>query len=61
MAGDQREPVSSVKSGPQERSISDGMQRPGMAPKPEAELTHDVLAFFGLFSDKQLAASLPRL
>ena len=60
MAGDQREPVSSVKSG-QERSISDGMQRPGMAPKPEAETTHDVLAFFVLFSDKQLAASLPRL
>ena len=44
MAGDQREPVSSVKSGPQERSISDGMQRPGMAPKPEAETTHDVFA-----------------
>ena len=37
MAGNHREPVSSAKTGPQERSISDGMQCPGMlAPKPEA-------------------------
>ena len=44
MAGDHREPVSSAKTGPQERSISDVMQRPGMAPKPEAETTQDVFA-----------------
>ena len=37
MAGNHLEPVSSAKTGPQERSISDGMQGPGMlAPKPEA-------------------------
>ena len=45
MAGNHREPVSSAKTGPQERSISDGMQCPGMlAPKPEVGATYDVFA-----------------
>jgi hypothetical protein len=50
VAGNHREPVSSAKTGPQERSISDGMQGPGMlAPKPEAGATQKLPGSFFCF------------